>query len=129
VWDRVRRGGWDVCVAEDDQGVVLGVVHGETLEADPGTPVEKAIQPSPVTVRRNLRGQLGPAPGRPGPNVADEFRRFATSDPVRSGVQVPVSPGMFCRVLVLEIQGAARSVGQLEGTKIPAEFKARGVGC
>lgn len=54
VRDRLREGGWDVCVVVDEQHVVLGLVHAEVLGVDPGTPVEEVMQPSPVTFRPNL---------------------------------------------------------------------------
>ncbi len=59
VRDRVGGGGWDVCIVVDDQRVVLGLVHAETLDVDSGTPVEQVMQSSPVTFRPNLRvGQV-----------------------------------------------------------------------
>ena len=54
VRDRVREGGWDLCVVVDEQRVVLGLVPAEALKIDPGTPVEDVMQPSPVTFRPNL---------------------------------------------------------------------------
>jgi CBS domain-containing protein len=57
--DRVREGGWDVCIVVDDERVVLGLVHAQTLDVDLGTPVEQVMQSSPVTFRPNLRvGQV-----------------------------------------------------------------------
>jgi hypothetical protein len=52
--DRVRTGGWEVCVVLDGQRVVLGVVHAESLEADPNTPVEQVMQSDPVTFRPDI---------------------------------------------------------------------------
>jgi len=61
VRDRLREGGWDVCIVVDDQRVVLGVVHAdETLDIDPGTHVEQVMQSSPVTFRPNLRAGQTP---------------------------------------------------------------------
>ncbi len=54
VRNRVREGGWDVCVVVDEQRVVLGLVRAEALGVDPETPVEDVMQPSPVTFRPNL---------------------------------------------------------------------------
>jgi Mg/Co/Ni transporter MgtE len=54
VRDRVREGGWDVCVVVDEQRVVLGLVRAEALGVDPGTAVEEVMQPGPVTFRPNL---------------------------------------------------------------------------
>ena len=54
VRDRVRDGNWDVCVAVDQQRVVLGLVQAETLGTHAGTPVEEVMQPDPLTFRPNL---------------------------------------------------------------------------
>ncbi len=54
VRNRVREGGWDVCVVVDEQRVVLGLVRAEALGVDPNTPVEDVMQPGPVTFRPNL---------------------------------------------------------------------------
>jgi Mg/Co/Ni transporter MgtE len=59
VRDRVREGGWDVCVVVNEQHVVLGLVRADALGVDPATPVEAVMQPSPVTFRPNLAaGQM-----------------------------------------------------------------------
>jgi CBS domain-containing protein len=59
VRDRVRQGGWDVCVVVDEQRVVLGLVRSEALGVDPGTRVEEVMQSGPVTFRPNLgAGQM-----------------------------------------------------------------------
>jgi CBS domain-containing protein len=59
VRDRLREGGWDVCVVVDEQRVVLGLIHAEALGVDPGTPVEDVMQANPVTFRPNLgAGQM-----------------------------------------------------------------------
>src|SRR5258708_39997591 len=60
VRDRVRAGGWDVCVVVDEHRVVLGLVRAEALGVDPGAPVEEAMQSSPATFRPNLGA--GPMP-------------------------------------------------------------------
>jgi Mg/Co/Ni transporter MgtE len=57
--ERVRAGGWDLCVVIDQERVVLGLVLAEALSADPATPVEEVMDPGPVTFRPNLRtGEL-----------------------------------------------------------------------
>ena len=59
VRDRVREGGWDVCVVVNEQRVVLGLVPVDALGVDPAIPVEDVMQPSPVTFRPNLgAGQM-----------------------------------------------------------------------
>lgn len=59
VRNRVRDGGWDVCVVVDEQRVVLGLVRAEALGVDPATPVEEVMQSGPVTFRPNLgAGQM-----------------------------------------------------------------------
>ena len=57
--DRVREGGWDVCVVVDEQRVVLGLVRAEAFGGDPAIPVEEVMEAGPVTFRPNLRaGQM-----------------------------------------------------------------------
>jgi CBS domain-containing protein len=59
VRDRVREGGWDVCVVVGEQHIVLGLVRAEALGVDPDTPVEQVMQPGPATFRPNLEaGQM-----------------------------------------------------------------------
>jgi Mg/Co/Ni transporter MgtE len=59
VRDRVRQGGWDVCVVVDEQRVVLGLVRAEALGVDSATRVEEVMQSGPVTFRPNLgAGQM-----------------------------------------------------------------------
>jgi Mg/Co/Ni transporter MgtE len=60
VRDRVQAGRWDVCVVVDQHGVVLGLVPGDVLDRDPGTPVEQVMHPGPVTVRPHLRAGQTP---------------------------------------------------------------------
>lgn len=54
VRNRVREGGWDVCVVVDEQRVVLGLVQAEELGMDQDASVEDVMQPGPVTFRPNL---------------------------------------------------------------------------
>lgn len=52
--ERVRAGGWDLCVVIDQERVVLGLVLADALSADPATPVEEVMDAGPVTFRPNL---------------------------------------------------------------------------
>jgi CBS domain-containing protein len=60
--NRMREGGWDVCVVVDDRRVVLGLVWAEAVGVEPSTPIEEVMQPSPLTFRPNLGA--GQAPDR-----------------------------------------------------------------
>jgi Mg/Co/Ni transporter MgtE len=51
VRDRVRAAGWDACVAVNTERVVLGLLRGKELEADPDLRIEQAMRPGPSTFR------------------------------------------------------------------------------
>ncbi|HEX5506700.1 MAG TPA: CBS domain-containing protein [Thermomicrobiales bacterium] len=53
--ERVRAAGWDRCVVVADRGVVLGLLRGEALAADPGRSAEDAMEPGPQTFRPDVR--------------------------------------------------------------------------
>ena len=54
VRDRLRAAGHDVCVVVNDAGVVLGQLRGESLSADPETPVEALMESGPSSVRPDV---------------------------------------------------------------------------
>jgi CBS domain-containing protein len=51
VRSRVIAAGWDACVVVSQQRVVLGLLRGKELQADPGLRVEQAMRPGPSTYR------------------------------------------------------------------------------
>ncbi len=48
---RVRAAGWDACVVVNVERVVLGLLRGKELEADPALRIERAMRPGPSTFR------------------------------------------------------------------------------
>ncbi len=48
---RVRAAGWDACVVVNVERVVLGLLRGKELEANPGLRIEQAMRPGPSTFR------------------------------------------------------------------------------
>src|SRR6266542_3579403 len=42
---RVRAAGWDACVVVNVERVVLGLLRGKELEANPGLRIEQAMRP------------------------------------------------------------------------------------
>src|SRR5438477_608993 len=46
--------GWRICVVVNEEKVVLGLLWGEALEADPQTPVEEVMDCAPSTIRANV---------------------------------------------------------------------------
>jgi CBS domain-containing protein len=53
VRERARRARWYVSVVVNEAGVVLGLLRGDALEADPQTPVDEAMEPGPRCYRPN----------------------------------------------------------------------------
>lgn len=51
VKERTRAAGWDACVVMNDERIVLGVLEGEALDAEPQAPAEQEMDPAPVTYR------------------------------------------------------------------------------
>jgi CBS domain-containing protein len=49
-----RMEGWEACVVTSEEGVVLGLVRREALGVPAGTPVERALQPGPPSVRPSI---------------------------------------------------------------------------
>jgi len=54
VRERVRAAGWNVCVAVNDQRIVLGLLRAEQLEAPIEARVEEAMRPGPSTFRAHV---------------------------------------------------------------------------
>jgi CBS domain-containing protein len=54
VRDRVPRAEWDVCVVVDGEGVVLGLLHGEALDAAPESVIEEVMESGPSTIRPHV---------------------------------------------------------------------------
>jgi CBS domain-containing protein len=54
VAERVRAGGWDLCVVVNEERVVLGLLRAEQLGGDPATRVEEAMRPGPSTFRPHV---------------------------------------------------------------------------
>ena len=48
---RVVDGGWDVCVVVDCDGIAIGRIRGEALDADPDRQAAEVMEPGPSTVR------------------------------------------------------------------------------
>jgi len=55
VRDRVRADERDPFIVVDADRVVLGVINPDALTADPVIPIERVMDPGPVTFRPNLR--------------------------------------------------------------------------
>ncbi|MGH2614161.1 MAG: CBS domain-containing protein [Thermomicrobiales bacterium] len=51
VRDRVETAGWDECLVVNDRQVVLGRLHGASLEVPADTTAEEAMEPGPTTTR------------------------------------------------------------------------------
>ena len=49
-----RRPNQDLCVVLNDRNIVLGVIHGETWEANPQARVADIMQPGPRTLRPDM---------------------------------------------------------------------------
>jgi len=52
--ERARASGWETCVVVNAERVVLGLLGKRALDADPATPVEQIMDPSPSTFRPNV---------------------------------------------------------------------------
>jgi Mg/Co/Ni transporter MgtE len=53
VRERIRETGWDTCIVVNDEGVVLGQVGRNALQADEAVTAEEAMTSGPSTVRPN----------------------------------------------------------------------------
>jgi Mg/Co/Ni transporter MgtE len=51
VAERVRAGGWDACVAVNDERVVFGFLREKELKKDPEKRIEEVMRPGPSTFR------------------------------------------------------------------------------
>jgi Mg/Co/Ni transporter MgtE len=54
VKERVKRAGWDACVAVNEQNVVFGLFRSKELEKDDELLVEQAMRPGPSTFRPHV---------------------------------------------------------------------------
>lgn len=101
VRDRVREAGWDACVVVNEERVVLGILRGEALDAEPGVPAEEAMRPGPGTFR---------------PHVGiGEMASFMSRHDL-SNAPVTTSDGRLVGVLRLEdALRAAHEVHEMEG--------------
>ena len=54
VKERVRSGGWEVCVAVNQEHVVMGLLRSKELGSDDDTLVEQAMRPGPSTFRPHV---------------------------------------------------------------------------
>jgi Mg/Co/Ni transporter MgtE len=54
VRERVRGVGWDACVVTNQEGVVLGLLREQQLDAPARETVEQAMRPGPSTFRPHL---------------------------------------------------------------------------
>jgi Mg/Co/Ni transporter MgtE len=100
VRERTRAAGWDVCVVVNETRVVLGILRGEALDADPDLPVEEAMRSGPSTFR---------------PHVGiHEMAEFMTRHDF-ANVPVTTSDGRLVGVLLREdAQRAALEVHEME---------------
>jgi Mg/Co/Ni transporter MgtE len=57
VRERVQVGGWDTCVVVNDEQVVLGLLRGAELGANPDQVVAAVMQGGPKTYRANVLPQ------------------------------------------------------------------------
>ena len=57
VRERVQVGGWDTCVVVNDEQVVLGLLRGAELGANPEQEVAAVMQGGPKTYRANVLPQ------------------------------------------------------------------------
>jgi len=64
-----RRPNQDICVVVNDRNIVLGVISGETWDANPQARIVDIMQPGPHTVRPDLE-----------PKDAERVLRSADSD-------------------------------------------------
>jgi Mg/Co/Ni transporter MgtE len=53
VRERIRQTGWATCIVVNDEGVVLGQIGRNALQADEAVTVEEAMTSGPSTVRPN----------------------------------------------------------------------------
>ena len=54
VREQARRTGWGEAAVVNEAGVVLGLLRGEALDAPDDTPVERVMDPGPLTIRPSL---------------------------------------------------------------------------
>lgn len=54
VRDRVRGAGWDVCVAVNEQGIVLGLLRPPQLDGPAEARVDEVMRPGPSTFRAHV---------------------------------------------------------------------------
>ena len=54
VKERVRSGGWEVCVVVNQENVVMGLLRSKELGSDDDAQVEHAMRPGPSTFRPHV---------------------------------------------------------------------------
>jgi Mg/Co/Ni transporter MgtE len=54
VRERTRAAGWDACVVVNDESIVLGMLCGPDLNADPNALVESVMTKGPSTFRPSV---------------------------------------------------------------------------
>src|SRR6266511_1743320 len=80
---RVRAAGWDACVVVNVERVVLGLLRGKELEANPGLRIEQAMRPGPSTFR-------------PYVSIAEMAKFMADHDVACSRCARPIDRCEFC---------------------------------
>ncbi len=51
VRQRIRAAGWEECVITNDRRIVLGLLRGKGLDADPAATAEENMRPGPTTYK------------------------------------------------------------------------------
>ena len=51
VRERAHAAGWEECVVVNDRRIVLGLLRGEALDADPDATAEQIMRPGPTTYK------------------------------------------------------------------------------
>ncbi len=111
VSDRVRGGGWDVCVVVNEENVVLGLHRARHLDADPARRVEDGMIRAPSTFRPNV----------PIEKVAKYMREHDLD-----AAPITTSDGRL--VGLLRLEDAERVVRELQGDSAEAAEPSQDVG-
>jgi CBS domain-containing protein len=51
VRERTRGAGWEECVVTNDRRIILGLLRGRDLDADPAATAEEVMRPGPTTYK------------------------------------------------------------------------------
>jgi len=51
VRQRIRAAGWEECVVTNDRRIVMGLLRGQDLDADPAATAEEIMRPGPTTYK------------------------------------------------------------------------------